>query len=108
MSGSSIAAMALLFAILIAVWLGARKSRARAGNEGTRRLGLWTGAGSRRDSALLRVVESRRLSSHSVLHVVVYEGRRLMLADSVHGVQCLVDEPTSAAHAARAGAHDAA
>lgn len=108
MSGSSAIAALLLFAILIAVWIGARRTRARARGEGARRLGLWKAVGGRRDASLVNVVESRRLSSHSVLHVVDYEGRRLLLADGVRGVQCLVDDSHEAEHPGRAEATDVA
>lgn len=92
MSGRYAATMLVLFVLLAAAWLAVRKTKVRAPHLTARR--AWITAG--RDSAELRVVASQRLSSQSMLHVVDYEGRRLLIADSVRGVQCIVDERGSA------------
>ena len=88
LSGRAATAMVLLFALLAAAWIVVRKGR---GNGAGSRLRMPV----RRERSLLRVVASQRLSSHSALHVVDYQGRRLLLADGAQGVRCLVDEPHS-------------
>ena len=102
-SGRAATAIVLLVAVLAAAWLMARKARAGGAGGAGARLRL----PSRREHALLRVVTSQRLSSHSALHVVDYEGRRLLIADSAQGVRCLVDEPRGDAAPLEGGIDDA-
>lgn len=99
-SGRSATAIVLLLALLAAAWLVVRKTGGAGAGTGLR-------MSVRRDRALLRVVASHRLSSHSALHVVDYQGRRLLIADSAHGVQCLSDEPDSDTAAPAGGIGDA-
>jgi hypothetical protein len=99
-SGRAATAITLLCVVLAAAWIVVRKARGGGAKVRLRMPG-------RRERAWLRVVASQRLSSHSALHVVEYEGRRLLLADSAQGVQCLVDEPYSGASALAGGVDDA-
>lgn len=100
MSGRAATAVIVLFALLAAAWIVARKAR---GNGANPRLRM----PMRKERSVLRVVASQRLSSHSALHVVDYEGRRLLLADGAQGVRCLVDEPRSEAVTPMGDADDA-
>ena len=58
----------------------------------------------------VRTLEAIRLGKHSTLHVVEYQGRELLLAESEHGVQLLTSgppAPPAPKHAAEQGATDA-
>ena len=99
-SGRAATALGLLFALLAAAWIVVRKAR---GNGAHSRLRM----PMRRERSVLHVVASQRLSSHSALHVVDYDGRRLVLADSAQGVRCLVDAPRSDAATPMGSADDA-
>jgi flagellar biogenesis protein FliO len=99
-TGRSAAALVLLAALLCAVLYAARRLR----RDGPGRLGGL----ARRERPLLKVVASQRLSAHSTLHVIDYEGRRLLIADGSQGATCLIDEPRAAEAAQPGSANDVA
>lgn len=55
----------------------------------------------------IRRVDSTRLSPHHTLHVVEWQGRRLLVGCSEHSVHLLAEAPGQAPSAAEIPAHDA-
>jgi flagellar biogenesis protein FliO len=68
---------------------------------GLKRFG-WMGGGPIGKARRVRTVDAIRLGRRSMLFVVEYQGKELLLAESEHGVQLLLDGPIAPAAAAPA------